>query len=342
MYAPSILVFSRDPGPTNSLIATLETLLAIPAGDEPPGLSELRRAAPWTIGNLKIFARAPGESLWRSAGFTASVWEGDGDFAAERLLSETGAGLVLTGTSDLDESGDRAIWRVARKRLIQSHVVLDHPANLAKRFVEQGGSIVWPDFLYVPDATFAGRLAEIGAPRERIRIVGELHHARLLRIANSRKPEEIAAVRKIWNAKPSDFIVLFASECAREMRVSGQTFSFDEVEEFELLSCCLARGEELNGLSIDPRKLTVIVRPHPRDRIDKYAGVIEKYGGQIHIEVSAEGSPDLALLAADLVVGMESSLLYEAAVLGRRVVSLIGHDLSEGKSFSNLRRKVPT
>jgi len=312
------------------------------AADEPSGLSALRKATASTIGNLKIFARAPGENIWRSAGFPVARWVGDDDPAAERLLAETSAGLVLTGTSDLDESGDRAIWRAARRRAIQSHVVLDHPANLAGRFTDGDGSIVWPDFLYVADAVFAGRLAEIGAPLERIRTVGELYHARLLRLANGRKPEEIAALRRIWNAKPSDFVVLFVSECAREMALTGQNVPFDEVDELESLSRRLAGGERPGGPSADTSGLTLVVRPHPRDTVGKYDEVIERYRDKIHIELSGEGSPDLALLAADLVVGMESSLLYEAAALRRPVLSLIGHDLSGGKSLSNVKREVLT
>jgi hypothetical protein len=309
---------------------------------EPVGLSQLRKATASAIANLKIFTRAQSKKIWRSAGFPATIWAGYDDLAAERLLAETGAWLLLTGTSDLDESADRVLWRAARRHSIQSHAVLDHPANLTMRFVERDGSTIWPDYLYVSDSIFAERLAETGAPRKRIRIIGDLHHARLLHLANSRKRHDIVALRKIWNAKPSGIVVLFVSDCAREMRLTGQPFPFDEVETLGSLSSRLSRGGELGGLSIDPRRLTVVIRPHPRDRVGKYDAIIDEYRSRIHFEVSTCGSPDVALLAADLVVGMESSLLYEAALLGRPVLSLTAHNLSMDKSYWNLDKKPPT
>ena len=38
---------------------------------------------------------------------------------------------------------------------------------------------------------------------------------------------------------------------------------------------------------------------------------------------SSEGTPAQAILAADLVVGMDSTLLFEADALGQAVVSLV-------------------
>jgi hypothetical protein len=76
----------------------------------------------------------------------------------------------------------------------------------------------------------------------------------------------------------------------------------------------------------------VLVRPHPRDREGKYDATIARHSGPPRVVVSADGSPDAVLLAADLVTGMNSSLLYEALALGREAISLTDHELSAGKS----------
>src|SRR5690606_12648842 len=103
-----------------------------------------------------------------------------------------------TGASDVDEPGDRLLWRAARERGIPSHAVLDHPANLALRFQDGAGGSIYPDWLYVPDAVFAERLAAAGAPVDRIRLTGDLHHQRLRGLSDRISADEIAALRRAW------------------------------------------------------------------------------------------------------------------------------------------------
>jgi len=327
----SLLVFSRDPGPTNVLIAAIEAL-ATPGLNERAGLAALRAAiGPAMEAGLTIAARAPGDAIWRAAGHAVKSWEGRDECAADALLADTAAGTVLTGTSDIDEPGDRALWRAARKRGIESHAVFDHPANLELRFVNVDGTSARPDWCYVPDKAFAKRLAAAGVPAERIRVIGDLHHARLRRLAAGQEAAAIQRLRARWGAGAAGFIVLFASECGREMAAIGRPSPYDELEVFGDLLQGLASGRRPDGGALEAARTVVVVRPHPRDAEDKYASFAEGQD-KIKIVVSAEESPPLALLAADLVVGMNSSLLYEALEIGRPVVSLTGHDIAAGKS----------
>jgi hypothetical protein len=327
----SLLVFSRDPGPTTFLIATIEAL-SEPGQGEGAGIAALRAAiAPAMAAGLTIAARAPGDAIWRAAGHAVKSWEGRDERAAETLLADIAAGAVLTGTSDVDDSGDRALWRAARKRGIESHAVFDHPANLELRFVDTDGASARPDWHYVPDQAFARRLAAAGIPANRIRVIGDLHHARLRRLAAGQEAAAIQRLRLRWGAGDAGFVVLFASECGREMAALGRPSPYDELEIFGELLQGLASGRRPDGGALEAAQTVVVVRPHPRDAEDKYAAFA---GGRekLKIVVSAKESPPLALLAADLVVGMNSSLLYEAREIGRPVVSLTGHDIAAGKS----------
>jgi hypothetical protein len=327
----SLLVFSRDPGPTNQLVAVVEQLTEPPAANEPSGLVALRAATASVIGRVQIASRGPGIDMWRESGREVSVWEGLDEHAAMELIVQCGAGAVLTGTSDVDEPADRALWRAARARAIASHVVLDHPANLAQRFRDADGTLVLPDWLYVTDDMFAERLAVAGVPRERIRLIGDLHHARLRRLAADVTAAEVREMREMWGASPATTVVMFVSECGREMVRAGRPTHYDEIEALERLFDELRRGKLPDGGAIDPTSLLVIVRPHPRDAAGKYDGLIAARRTPRAV-VSAQGSPHVALIASDLVVGMNSSLLYEALEIGRPVWSLTGHDLSAGKS----------
>jgi hypothetical protein len=65
----------------------------------------------------------------------------------------------------------------------------------------------------------------------------------------------------------------------------------------------------------------VVIRPHPRDTLGKY----DRYrrAAAPGVIVSDQGAPLEAILAADLVLGMDSALLFEARTLGRPALSLV-------------------
>jgi hypothetical protein len=338
MTARSLLVFSRDPGATNVLIATIEALSRAAKSDEASGLRELRAVTSPFISDLKVVTRNSGIALWNDAGYRPIIWWESDDTAAARLIQENQAGLLLTGTSDIDERGDVALWRAAKHSAIESHVVLDHPAHLLERFAGPDGRLTWPNFIYVPDTAYVRGLAGVNAPRQSIRILGDLHHDRLRVLAGARKPEEIASLRTSWGADKSTFVLLFASECAYEMKSKGAVFSFDELSEFESLLHSVTEGRKPGGGTLEPDKVLLVIRPHPRDLPGKYDEILGRYAGPVRVITHDGGNPDRALLAADIVVGMESSLLYEAAILGRPTVSLTGCDIFAGKGAAGVVR----
>jgi hypothetical protein len=325
---PNVLVFSRDPGPTNLLIALVERLCSPALSGEEADLTLLRRTIGLRREMLRIVAREPGLGMWQAAGFSPEPWPANTDAGA--LLAVTGARHVLTGSSDVDEFGDRDLWQAARTQGIESHVVLDHPANLSARFNDRAGLPLRPDWIYVADYDFRQRLIDSGHAKSLIRVISDLHHDRLRSIAASWTNERIAQLRKSFGAAPNDMIVLFASECVREMERFGYSAPFDEFEVLNELVAALARGELPDGERIDADRVVLVIRPHPRDHRGKY----DKFGdiSALRVQVRADVAPEGAILAADLVVGMTSSLLFEAVQLGRRVVSLTGHNINDGKS----------
>ena len=331
---PSLVVFSRDPGPTNHLVAALDLLRGEPPAGEPEGLSSLRDATRSLLGSLHVIARPPGEAIWKAGGYEPVPWRGNGDAEAEALLRKLDAGVVITGAEDVDEPGNRALWRAARARGVDSHVLLDHPANLAERFVDGDRQRMIPDWLYVSDTVFAARLAAAGVPEPRIRIVGDIHHARMVRLAGSRSEGDRSDLRSAWGAGTDDTVVLFASECAREMAAKGRPSPYDEIEVLTGLLRLLADGRCPGRGSIDPARTLLVVRPHPRDLPGKYDAAIAAGPQGLRVVVSSEGAADVTLLAVEIVAGMNSSLLYEALALGRVAVSLTGHDISAGKSMA--------
>ena len=324
----NILVFSRDPGPTNLLIALVERLSLPASAGEEADLSLLRRSIGLRRDRTLIVAREPGLGMWHAAGFSPESWPADKDAGA--LLAAVGPRHVLTGSSDVDEFGDRDLWEAARAQGVESHVVVDHPANLSTRFRNRAGMPLSPNWLYVSDANFRQRLVEAGQLAHAIRVIGDLHHDRLRATAALWTSERIGQLRASFGASPSDVVVLFASECVREMTRFGYAAPYDEFEVLSGLVSDLRRGTLPGGNRIAPDRIVLLIRPHPRDQDGKYDAFVQKAAPRIcvRVETAVEG----AILAADLVTGMSSSLLFEAAQLGRRVVSLTGHDIYGGKS----------
>lgn len=314
-----ILVFSRDPGAANHLVA-LTALLRNGAAPAEGPLASLRD----TFGGhpFAIYARATARDVWKRAGIDAVDWDsvaGVDDVAA--VLERTAARAVVTGTSDVDETTDCALWRAARRAGLPSLAIVDHAAGAPYRFRDQSGNVA-PDIVLVPDDACRDAILGAGVPAERVRVVGDLH---LVRVAHHRDmvtADAVARLRRLWGATDDDRVVLFASECRREMVASGRPSPYDEVDLLEKLIAAIAAGEGPTAAHISqPARTLLVVRPHPRDTAGKYDHLDRE--SQLRVRVSDAGAPEEAARAADLVVGMASTLLLEAHVLGVATLSLI-------------------
>ncbi len=326
-----LLFFARDPGPANYLVAVHE-LVASPELD--PGLAgavvrELRSFAP-----AVVYVRGAGEQVWHRANVPFLPLDREVDAAAAypvkvealtALLRKRKISCVVTGASDIDENTDRALWAAARNAAIPSHAFMDHPASLDRRFRLPDGTQVLPDFIHAPDAAYLPMLEKAGVPLERVSVTGPVHAERLRRVAAGSGQEQL--LRAAWGAHSGDKVVLFASECVEEMAQAGRPGKYNEFAVLDDLTQKLEAGEAVGPVREGAEKVVLVVRPHPRDRDGKYNAWRENRDGKLRRVVSTEGVPERAILAADVVVGMDSSLLRDSLALNRPTVSLVGADL---------------
>jgi hypothetical protein len=314
----TVLYFSRDPGPTNQLVAVHELLARGAGGAGLDRLTAQTRGA-WP----HVVSKPPGDAVWRRGGIAPKAWPtGIDDDGILRLLDELAVRTLVTGTSDIDEPTDRRLWRLARARGIASHVFLDHPASLDRRFFEATGEMIRPDHVYAPTESYRAPLERIGIAAASITIVGDLHLAHIKATMRPLDDAARATLREGWNAAADERVLLFVSECSAEMAAVGRPATYDEFAMLERLIALVRRGATIAGVATAPETTRIVVRPHPRDAAGKY----DAWTGRQRpaITVSAAGSPIDAALAADAVVGMDSTLLREAAALDRPVVSLTG------------------
>jgi hypothetical protein len=326
----ALLFFARDPGPANFVVAVhdLVSQPGISTGAAEGVVRELRKHLP-----AIVYGRGAGLEVWRRAKIDHTLLDNVIDpslaYAAKvtafaKLLREQKVTCVVTGASDVDEDTDRALWAAARSLGISSHAFLDHPASLEERFLLRDGTQILPDRIYAPDQAYLPELAKYKVPLHIVTVTGPIHTERLRRI--TARGDEERELRTSWGAKEGDKVVLFASECIQEMAEAGRPRGYSEFAVLDLLTKNLEAGAGVGPVTASAGEAILVVRPHPRDREGKYAPW-QAEGLTLRRVVSAEGAPERAILAADVVVGMDSSLLRDALALGRPVVSLVGADL---------------
>jgi hypothetical protein len=315
------LFFSRDPGATNQLVAVYELLCSRPSTGV-PAIQELRKCIGEfsdTAPKAVIIGKKYALDIWRTAGVQAENWD-DVCQPMAQMLEDRNIALVITGTDDIDEPDTVRLWQTAQQAGIPVAVFLDNLINLEERFRIRGGNLIAPDLVFALDQHSAESLITAGIPKSRLRITENLHLERLARMAND-NADARDKLRVTWGTDSITQVILFASENTAEMAALGRQAPYDENAILLSLIDELARGRSVG--EVDPARgpVLVVIRPHPRDTAGKYVSYARIK--QPRVKVSNAGTSLQAILAADLVAGMESALLFEAHAVGRPALSLV-------------------
>jgi hypothetical protein len=238
--------------------------------------------------------------------------------AADVMAGPSRPSLLLCGTSFNDVMAELKFVAAAKSTAVPSLGVLDSWTNYSERFQTGGHVAVTPDRLAVMDERARAALVSVGFDAGSLVVTGQPALDRLTAVRAGFTAPQRSAVRKLWNARESSSVVLFASQPFTAMYSAGNTtlggpFGFDE---FTVLALLI---EALDETAASGRDIALVVRPHPRE--DR-AGLDQLKANHLRIVVSNHPSAHDAVLSADLVVGMNSILLLEAAQLGAVVLSL--------------------
>lgn len=321
MSQPNVLFFSRDPGATNQLVAVHE-LLCSTADSVMPAIEELRKCLMLSRDEMPqavIIGKKYALDVWRAAGIQA---EDGSDAIPDELIKKRDIALVVTGTDDIDEPDTILLWQAAQQAGIPVAVFLDNLINLDTRFRTRDGALITPDLVFALDHHSTASLAAAGIPENKLRTTENLHLRRLTRIAKHHKGAR-GKLRKIWQVDDATQVILFASENTTEMAAAGRPAPYDEHAVLKGLLDDLAQGKAVGEIKPDHGPVLVVIRPHPRDsagKYDEYCRISDPA-----VLVSNVNTPLEAALAADLVVGMDTALLFEAHALGQPTLSLVAN-----------------
>lgn len=243
----------------------------------------------------------------------------------EELLTHVKPNILIVGTSENPDSLAFPLIEAARSMGIVTLGAVDAIANAGDRFRGRQASPLHyaPDWLLVPDGATRDAYVALGLPLHRVAVCG---HPRM---------EQIAAIRARWNdadrqshrqkylgiSDPDTKVILFASELSVGLNTSlfqrspdyTLTGNPDNISRTEIVLDELLAA--VAKLDLDP---FLVLRLHPKQTLQDGA----KHAGQFdHV---SHTEPMLEMIhAADLVIGMTSILLVEAAALGRPVLSVL-------------------
>ncbi|MDE0779539.1 MAG: hypothetical protein OSB67_02190 [Alphaproteobacteria bacterium] len=334
----NLLLFARDPGNANQIVALGELIRTHMTGREFNTLSE---SVAQLVSDLAI-GRTPAQTIFAGSDSGGQVLEAAGiqnnsDLAEAvsanplLMLREHRVDTVVTGLSDRDDRTPQALWRAATACGARSVALTDDTTiglkhaqqDLNERFRDYNGEEIFPNLLCVVDENSRHIISAAGMPDDSIRVIGNLHLRRFCHLARAIDRDKIDGLRQEWGATKENRVVLYASEPITQMRKHGKARDHDELSLLaELIE--QVRANKLGDTVPCDKNTVVVIRPHPRDEPTKFAPYLSDY--MPRTIVSQNGSSAEAILAADAVVGITSMLLVEAAALNRPSISLIDFD----------------
>jgi hypothetical protein len=301
---PELLLFVEDPSAVNYVALLLPEF-------ESRGWSTLLCAANVASGLLRA----------RGIDFL----ETDAATDARALIERNRPKCVLTGTAENPDTLGLQLIAAAREQGIASIAFVDARMNSEYRFRGRSGAPLAhaPDWLMVPDDWTFKAFASLGFAPERMAACGHPQHDLVRDLGQQWSRVGAPAFRRriFPEVPPERQIVVFVSEGSVRYDIQPRA----SAAEFGLKGrgrdngrTKIALEEVLDAIAATGEKPYFVFRAHPTENPGDYA----EYGSEID-RISSDGSPLELVYASDLVIGMTSTLLLEAMLLGRPCLAVL-------------------
>lgn len=261
---------------------------------------------------------------------------------ARDLLSKLKPRLVVVGTSENPDTFGFDLITEAHDLGTVTIGAVDAYGNADYRFrgrTENSLSYA-PAWLAVPDQWTKDAYISLGYPSEHIMVCGHPHYDRVLVASERLKRCDRQALRK--SMFPSNYedapVIVFVSEVSTGLNPGKYRSRSDYTLK--------GRGIKMNRTEIVLEEFLdavaqqllscpyLVLRMHPKNTKEELAPFLEYF----HQVSDKESALDL-VYAADLVVGMNSMLLWEAAIMGRQTLSIVPR-ATEKESLPTIRAGV--
>ena len=293
---------------------------------EDPGAANFAAALPAALADAgcsaRVIARAKGAAQLAALGTAHERVAGRA--VATTLLRKYGADVVLVGTCEDPDSLGLRVVDAARSQGIPTIGLVDSAIAADHRFRGRTGDPMAhaPDVVVVPDSWARDAYIRVGFAKSNVAVTGHPHYDRVYAARAAQRATNARRQRALLFPGAGELpIVVFAAEISEGLAP----------EEFLRSSAYTLKGrggstrrtdivleEFLDALDALGRPVHRVLRLHPKNQ----AAEFQAYREEFH-QVSAGGSGMSIAAAADMVVGMTSFLLVEAALLGRGTLSIV-------------------
>jgi len=269
---------------------------------------------------VEVLAYNEATQIWDNLGIGYKGLSGDITTAEiMAYLKKPGVRLLFTGTSVNPIDLEKRFIAAASKIGLPSLALLDFWLNYGARFSNHAGELVYmPDKIAVMDALAREEMIHEGFEPSRLVITGQPTFDDLADWRQQFTPQIRDGIRAAIGIQPDELFVLFPSQPQSSLygddKINGNHIGFDE---WDVLRALIEALEDIQRQS--NTRLHLVVRPHPRESIELFQ---DFRSDQIAFTVTTEGGARNQVMAADLVVGMNTELLVEACYLGCISLSL--------------------
>jgi len=247
--------------------------------------------------------------------------------AVRSFLTTLSPALILSGTS-ADDMTEKLIWSAANGLGIPCFAIVDQWVNYGIRFSQYSLADMeiynarkehpfLPRRIFVTDEQAKREMTRDGIPAERIAVTGNPYFEHITNKAAAVSPNRLEQIRTSLGIRKGDLVVAFASEPILRMYGQNNYLGYTEKTIAEEIIKALMIIQARSG-----RNITLLLRLHPKDEAGHYDDIKDTYGGKIAIVVDRGMQSYELPLVADVVCGMYSMLLVEAALLKRPFMSV--------------------
>lgn len=254
-----------------------------------------------------VFACGPAVPLLDRAGIDHAVIPGD----PEEALCAHDPTVLVTGTSWGEWAPELGFIAAAEGLHLPSVAVIDFWANYLARFVAPDGEVVLPDRIAVPDESARLEAIAEGIAGDRLVATGNPHYEALLARYRGFDQDARLRFRERIGLRRKALVVLFASQPIAALY--GDRLGYTEDRILGLVRAALEEVAAWLG-----HRIILAVRPHPREG----GLVLPESSERVDVRLAAGNDALEWALSSDLVTGMTSAVLMQAALLGARVVSV--------------------
>lgn len=314
MKGRRILILSRDPGGTNAIMPLIEPLRAL--GNE-----------------VSVYGKNAALAIYRKQNIDCydicdTIPSGTQE-ETDEFVRKTRPDLILTGTSSEDFT-ERHFWKAAEKAGIPSFAVLDQWTNYRLRLISEGGDpmngraaseLIVPSFFFIMDKFAMNEMCALGIDREKLVVSGQPFFDHIRKAGDKLTTSEVEKLRRELTGAEGGLVFVFASQPIASLhRINGMAEDYwgytEETVLKSVIKCLSKLTEEM------ATKVTLVIRLHPKDEPTVYENALATVPNSIKPVVDRVIDSSLLLKASDLIIGMFSMLLLEAAILERRFISV--------------------